>query len=499
MKFEKKSSKLNKPNDFESPDDKPKSLTLKEKKEANSQSKSKNKKEKKEKLSSAMTEEVDFSKRDFELQDFLTGNLNKILYNRNKIKRDSNLKFEENENQILSLKDFGVVKNKLNKISNDESLIISENSRFNNNNNNLSFVKKKNSKTFSFNAMPIRFDKSLSFENNTNLSSFKNKSKMNLMFKNEFESFPKINNFIGSTENRKEEELNEKNDFQIEKTSSNFSWNENGLKSSSNKIQNSNINSNNKNKFEKRTLSCKLSSTNNKGETPDLNLHENDDLKRLKIFDSHQSQDSPKEKFHDFGVNEKKIDNENHIMPINIVNKKGKFILSLKIIIYIKKDSSTSFQSPDKRKVIRRYSQSFHALKKHSDNNASYKKEFLMSSPKNCNEMVMHRTQKIRTLSHSKSLAVKNKIFDFASNKPSVNFKNSARALNDPNAFNAKFDNVNNNNNNKGILSAKANPSFKSIADFMQFNKKAQIKSSKSILNSGNIKRLIPPQSKFNF
>lgn len=71
---------------------------------------------------------------------------------------------------------------------------------------------------------------------------------------------------------------------------------------------------------------------------------------------------------------------------------------------------------------------------------------------------------------------------------PLLNYKSSTRAVNDGNNNNVKFESTTNNNQ-------RVNPSFKNIADFMQFNKKNQIRSSKSIFNSGNLSKIIPQQS----
>lgn len=326
MKFEKKSSLINQSDknnadDSIPPEKKRKSLINKENNEANSQSKSKMRKDQKEIRGDSIAEEVDFCKREMELQNFLTGNLNKILYNRNKTKRVT--KLDENDDQISSIKDIKIVRRKLNKISNEESFVMSENSKLN---PNLSFNNMRNSKKISINLIPSRSDKNISFENKIN--SFKKKSKMNVVLKNEFENFPKINNFIGSSDNRKGDDddnfnsLKEKNqqlnDGDVK--SSKFSSNNKGLTNPSNKISKKNLN---KNDIENGARSHKILDEANKQEiAADINANENDDLKRLEIFSYQQQTNSNKENFLEFGLNEKK-EELNAEPPINFIKREG--------------------------------------------------------------------------------------------------------------------------------------------------------------------------------
>lgn len=90
----------------------------------------------------------------------------------------------------------------------------------------------------------------------------------------------------------------------------------------------------------------------------------------------------------------------------------------------------------------------------------------------------------IRPLSNSKSVYIGNKKFDFVA-KQSVKYNSTQRLLHDTNAIKVRFD-LNENNNQK------LNPSFKKMPYFMQFSKKSQIMSSKSIKNSANISNLLP-------
>ena len=127
------------------------------------------------------------------------------------------------------------------------------------------------------------------------------------MLKWEFENNPKINNFIDSSLNGREEEKND-----LENKSSKLSSHENKIRNYSFKTPNVNnfINNNNNNKLENRTASNKFLDINNKGVIENLNLNGNDDLKRLQIFSSQQNKESLKESFLDFGLSGKIKDSD---------------------------------------------------------------------------------------------------------------------------------------------------------------------------------------------
>jgi hypothetical protein len=285
-------NKNNTDDNYKSPLKKPKYHLIKDNADTNLQIKTKSEKaKKKERVGSANEQEIDFSKRDLEVQDYLTGNLNKILYNRNKLNIKSN---KYNVIQILSIKDIKNVKTKLNKIPNNESFRISRNSK----------------------ATPNESDKNIGFDIQNSLEK---KSKMNLIFKNEFEKLPNINNFIN--QNEKEEDI-EKNIDNIErKSKSQYSVDMDII---SPKVSSSNGNNlenltkkipyiyNNNNKFEKQETLNNLS-----------NLY-----KKEKEDSNENVNDSQKDNHLDYDKNEKKenlfIDN-----PNSFIKEKGKILYNL--------------------------------------------------------------------------------------------------------------------------------------------------------------------------
>lgn len=488
MKFEMKrnensNGKKSNNDNIESPINLLKSPISKINDETKMKTKSKSKKANKDKIqntASGFAQEIDFSKRDVEIQHFLTGNLNKILYTRNKSKKSSKLINEDI--QILSIKDIINVESKLSKLSNDESISIRENS--------LDYInlngRSKNSNLGPFNDVRDQNDKHIE---NDNLKSLNKNSEIKCS-NNGSENFSQINKFVNTS---KEDARNKSYDgINIRRISKFFIDNDVNspiIKSTNNNGFNKNlkrVSTDNKldEKISEKIFFNNFSNLKNE-EMKDNKENIRYDLKRLQIFSEEHSKESLKENYMDFGLKDKK-ENLMFDSPNKIIRIKGnKLINNLN-----KLESGINSLSPKKGNINRKYSQNLEIFKKKSENNIMYENKFNISPPFTRNENKFHSNKLNKNFLHSKTLAVKNHVKFHHSNEHQISFKKSERALNQTSSIKMILE-------NNGNYNSRKKNSLKEISNLIQIsNIKAPIKSSKSIINTANFNQYINPHSK---
>lgn len=237
-------------------------------------------------------DEIDFSIRELEIQEFLTGNLNKILYTRNVIQKNSiNI---EKDFQLINIKDLKNVRRKVSElIISDEKNLFNENFRVNTMSSKKSRKNSINHNIFS------NIDKNLIYVNKDNSEINEN---ISIVRKNDDEhKFFKKNNFNKNTINdpnnpKKKEIFNKLNSLPKKDVNlSPLNFSPIGSFDIKDKLQPFKIKSFDVNKNRLQTnqsdLNNKINNYFNNENSLEIEKN-NNDLKKLKIFSFNNKQNS---------------------------------------------------------------------------------------------------------------------------------------------------------------------------------------------------------------